>query len=477
MRKNYKYLIKNVGILTIGNFTTKLLNFFLIPLYTAVLTTTEYGEFDIINTTIGLLVPIFTLNIFEGIFRYALDNSVDIGTLLKVALKYFFLGLIPLGIFLAVNMQVNIIPIFNKYGLFFVLMYIFNALSAILTSIAKGMENLKIVALSGVLSSLIVILSNIVLLLFFELGISGYFIANISGTAMQCVCILLGIRLWNFRAVIFRKNPNLKKIENNILGYSIPLIANSIGWWINNVSDRFFVTFFCGLSINGIYSIAYKIPTFLNVLVSIFNQAWNLSAIKDFNSKDKDGFFSKIYSIYNCFMVLICSLIILCNKILAGIFYSNNFYSAWKFVPFLLIAFYFGSISGYIGAIFSAVKRSDIYAKSTAIGAVVNTVLNFILVFFIGAMGAAIATMISYFSVWVIRYYHMKQFIQIQIKLRRDLISYVFLVAQAILMIIMKNNLCMYIIQIILFVIIILLFMRDIEEILKSILLKSRDKK
>ena len=75
MMANYKYLIKNIGILVLGNFTTKLLSFFLIPLYTASLTTTEYGSFDLINTTIGLIIPIFTFNILEGIFRYSLDRS------------------------------------------------------------------------------------------------------------------------------------------------------------------------------------------------------------------------------------------------------------------------------------------------------------------------------------------------------------------------------------------------------------------
>ena len=129
-----------------------------------------------------------------------------------------------------------------------------------------------------------------------------------------------------------------------------------------------------------------------------------MSAIKDFNQNDENGFFSKTYSIYNCLMALICSLMIVFDKIISKILFANDFYIAWKYVPFLLIAFFFGALSGYLGGIFAAVKRSDIYAKSTIIGAIMNVLLNFLLVYKIGALGAAIATTISYFVVWKIRF-------------------------------------------------------------------------
>ena len=63
MGGNYKYLAKNIGVLTISNFATNLLSFFLVPLYTYILSTEEYGSYDLINTTIGLMVPILTINI------------------------------------------------------------------------------------------------------------------------------------------------------------------------------------------------------------------------------------------------------------------------------------------------------------------------------------------------------------------------------------------------------------------------------
>lgn len=469
---NYKYLIKNIGILVLGNFTTKLLSFFLIPLYTATLTTTEYGSFDLINTTIGLIIPIFTFNILEGIFRYSLDKEVNKANLIYIGFKYFFISFIPLLILIFVNYIFNLITIFNEYLWYFLLMYFSMALSGILTSIAKGFEKLSTIAVSGVISSIIVIASNIYFLLIVKWGLDGYFIASILGTLSQCIYIIIDVKIWKYIKKSKNNFDKQKILEKKVVNYSKPLIANSVSWWINNVSDRYIVTYFCGFAINGIYSIAYKIPTFLNLIVSIFNQAWNLSAIKDFNQNDENGFFSKTYSIYNCLMVLICSSMIVFDKVISKILFANDFYIAWKYVPFLLIAFFFGALSGYLGGIFAAVKRSDIYAKSTIIGAITNLLLNFLLVYKIGALGAAIATTISYFIVWKIRFDEIQKFIQIKINLRRDLVTYLILLIQAILLLIINNNFLLYILEIVCLFIISVLLGKDITNLTRFLLKK-----
>ena len=68
--------MKNMGLLTIGNFASKLLSFLLVPLYTNVLTTKEYGTFDIVVTTISLLLPILSVNIIDADFQHSDHNPV-----------------------------------------------------------------------------------------------------------------------------------------------------------------------------------------------------------------------------------------------------------------------------------------------------------------------------------------------------------------------------------------------------------------
>ena len=161
-------------------------------------------------------------------------------------------------------------------------------------------------------------------------------------------------------------------------------------------------------------------------------------------------------------MVMLCSLIIAADKILAGILYAKDFYTAWQYVPWLTIAIVFGALSGYIGGFFSAVKDSKIFAQSTVIGAILNLIMNIIFTPLIGPLGAAIATAISYFIVWLIRYVRSRSLIKLRIRLFRDLVTYAILVVQSIVLLFVSNNIILYTLQFILMIMIAVLYRDDI---------------
>ena len=221
-------------------------------------------------------------------------------------------------------------------------------------------------------------------------------------------------------------------LQKKMTSYSCPMMLNSVSWWVNSVSDRYIVTWLCGIGENGIYSVAYKIPSVLNMLQGIFSQAWTLSAVQDFDREDGSGFFSKMYAIYNACMVLLCSILIAVAKPMARLMYANDFYEAWHLVPFLLVSSVFGALSGYLGGIFAAVKDSKSFAISSAIGAVINIALNIVLIHFIGTMGAAIATMASYIVVWGLRIWRAKRIMRLAVCVVKDCVGYAILILQCI---------------------------------------------
>ena len=466
MKESYKYLVKNVGLLTISNFATKILCFFLVPLYTNILTTEEYGTYDLINTTVGLAVPILTLNICDSVMRFSIDKNEDKTSVLSVGIKFFLISCLAVSAFLLVNDYFGIITIFANYSIYFLMMYITQALFGIINNFVRGIGKIAELAVSGVLSSFVTILCNIIFLIPMHLGIKGYFFATIIGGIVPVIYLSVKIKIWKY--IVLRNIE--KETVQRMKKYSIPLIANAVGWWINTVSDRYVVIAFCGLAVNGVYSAASKIPSILNIFQTIFSQAWTLSAVKDYDKKDQNGFFSKMYSMYNALMVVVCSALIVVDKVLAKILYAKDFYEAWKYAPFLMIAIVFGALVGYLGGIFSAVKESEIFAQSTVVGAVVNIILNLILVPFIGALGAAIATAVSYIIVWIFRLYHTKRFMDIKINILRNVISYIILIVQAIMILIIDNAILMYGIEIILFCIVLILYIKEEKMLLKNIL-------
>lgn len=468
MNKN-KYLFKNIGLFTISQFGTKLLSFFLVPLYTSVLTTTEYGTYDLYSSTVSLLLPIVTLSLTDGILIFGLDEINDKKSIISIALKYASLGFIIVLLFSAINRIFNIIPVFCEYWYYLPILLFLSISNHYLIALAKSLDKVKETAISGVLCSVIMIGLNILLLLVVKSGLQGYFISFISGTFAQILYLFICCKGWNYISV-----PQNKNLEKAMLAYSIPIIFNTIGWWINNSSDRYIVTWLCGVAANGIYSVGYKIPSILSTFQSIFASAWTISAVKDFDKNDADGFFSKTYSYYNCVVVIICALIIATTKILAYFLYAKDFYTAWQYVPFLTISIVFGALSGHLGGIFSANKDSKIFASSTVLGAVLNTILNIVLVYFMGPVGAAISTMVSFFAVWLIRYFHVKKYIKLNIRIYRDLISYIMLLVMSVLLFIIDNEIVLCSFELVALGIIWILFKDDIKMVIEKIAKRTK---
>lgn len=454
LMNKYKYFLKNVGILTIASLGTKLISFFIVPLYTSVLSTAEYGTYDLLNTTIILLVPILTFNVNESVLRFCLDNKYNRKHLLSISLKYFISGLLLLTLFITLNYSFHFIEIINIYPIMFILLYMVSALASITTAYARGIDRVSDVAISGIIGAGLTLILNILLLAVLKWGLQGYLWSTIIGTFIQNMYIIVRSKLWK-EIKLFVQDKALEKI---ILSYSIPLMVNSFAWWVNSASDRYVITLICGLNENGIYSVAYKIPTLLTMFNVIFNQAWIISAVKEYDNQDNDRFFSNIYNAYNVIMVIFCSILIVLNKYIAYILFKNEFYAAWKYSPYLLISVVFGAISGYMGGVFSTVNKTNITAITVGAGAITNVILNIILVNKIGVLGAAIATVISYIVVWVIRLVAVKKMIYLEINLKKDLVCYLILFAQAILYNFIESSEILYPIEVVLCIIIILVY-------------------
>lgn len=454
----YKNLLKNIGFLTLSNFATKILSFFLVPLYTNILTTAEYGTFDLISTTIGVLIPILTLNIQEALLRFPLDHKYSKESIVTVGTRYFLISNGIVTVVLIINSFLGISATLKEYSILFVLMFISQSISGMLNAYARGTNNVADLSIASVLASFMTIALNIIFLLVLKWGLIGYVLANSIGPLTQSLYLMIRLDIIN-QIKLKNRFQDEKKL---MIAYSIPLISNSIAWWVNNTSDRYVVVLFCGVSANGIYSIASKIPSILNIFQSIFNQAWLLSAVQEFDRDDKNSFFSKTYATYNCIMICLCSGILVANKIIARIIYAKDFYSAWMYSSWLTIAIVFGSMSGFFLGILSAIKDAKRISQSTIISAIINIILNLILTPIIGALGAAIATTVCYFVAYIFCLRSALKYIRLKIKFTRELLCYVVLVVQAVMQLVVNNNYILYTVEVILFLIIILVHMKDI---------------
>ncbi len=465
----YKYLANNIALFTISNFVSKILVFLLVPFYTSILSTKEYGIANLMQVTLLLLVPALTVNIGEAALRFAVERKDKCGSILYIGLKYT--GRATLLVLLLAGTATFFVSLeIKQYLCFFIILFAANALYEFLILYFQGSEMVPVVVGGSIFCTVVMLGSNLFFLLVLKIGLSGYLLAQILSFAFASIFMILLSLKKAYKREIDQDN----ELETEMLAYGKPMILYSTGSWINNASDRYIVTAICGSAVNGIYGVAYNIPAILSVFQRIFAQAWQLSATKSHKDEDSGDFFSMMYKSYNTFMVLGSSFLIITVKIFAGFLFQKDFYSAWIFVPPLLISVIFGALTGFLGSICLAHKDSRSMGIATGIGAALNIILNLISVWYIGAMGAAIATAISYFVMYFMAFLFTKKHVSLSINLKKDYLAYLIVVIQAIL--VMREVKNVYPITSGLFILLLLLYLKEATVIAKRLLVYGKKK-
>ncbi len=394
----YKELAKNTGIFALANFSSKILIFLLVPIYTRVLTTTEYGFYDLVYTTIQLFVPILTLNISEAVMRFLMKDGVSKKSVFSIAVLDIFIGSIAFALLLLVNNLFSLSDLISQYSIYIFVIFVFYTLNNFLIQFSKGIDKIGVTAISGVISAAVMLAMNVILLVVFDWGLLGFFIANVCGYVIPCIYIVSRLRLWELFEIKIDK-----KLQWEMVYYALPLVLNILSWWVNNTSDRYIVTAIVGIQASAIISVAYKIPQILSTISAIFIQSWQISAIKIQEDKSDTTFVSNMLLYYNALLLIIASGIILFVKPISNILFGISFYSAWELVPFLIISSLFNAISGCIGAIMGAKMDTHNIAKSALVGMIANIILNIVLTFLMGPQGITISTLIASFLIFYMR--------------------------------------------------------------------------
>jgi len=404
----YNKLLKNSAVFAIGNLGTKLISFILVPIYTYSLTKEQYGSTDLITTTISLLLPLLSLSIYDAMLRFSMDKNYNKTDVFSNGIIVIFFSFIFFVLFYPVI--INLEP-FKHFIIYFYVLLFCQLLNTILLQFVRGIGKVKLFAFTGIISALILLITASVLLLIFNIGIDGYFVSLIASNFVSCIILFVFGDIKKF--ITFR---NLKpEITKEMLLYSVPLIPNAMMWWVMNASDRYMITYFVGISANGLYAVANKIPSLLNIINSIFFQAWQLSAIEEADSNNKSIFYSKVFNIISSLMFISTSILLVLLKFIMRFFVAEQFYDAWKYSPFLFLGVVFSCFSAFLGTNYIAAKDTKGVFKTSIVGAFINIILNLVLIPIIGVNGASIATMVSFALIWYLRIIDTKKFVHIKV--------------------------------------------------------------
>jgi O-antigen/teichoic acid export membrane protein len=406
-------LAKNTAIITIGKICTQFMSFFLMPLYTAVLSAEEYGVVDLVVTYTSLLMPVIIFQIDQALFRFLIDVREDdegkrraISTVVLFAL---FQTVVVIGIFCVAQSFVS-----TQYKWFLLGNVLACIFGNIMLQVTRGFGDNVGYAFGSFLSAATQILGNVLLIVVFKMGVYGMLIATVSAHVFTGAFLFIKERVYRYISIKDFKKEELK----SILNYSMPLVPNALCWWALNASDRTIVLAFLGTASNGLLSVGHKFSSVYITFYNIFNISWTESAALHINDSDREAFFSDV--IINMFKLFMCAGIgiVACMPFVFPVLINGKFQGAYGIIPIFMLASMLNVVVGLFSVVYVAHKKTKEIAKTSIYSGIINIIVHLVLVKFIGLYAAAISSAVAFGVMAVYRYLDLKKYMNIKLPLK-----------------------------------------------------------
>lgn len=410
MNKKSELLIKNTGIIAMGKIATQIINFFLLPLYTAVLSTSEYGMVDLFNTYVTLLVPLVNLQLEVSLFRFLVAARNDEEQKRKIVSSVMTLSSILILMYLVVFFHIQPL-IHNRYKWFLFTNVVAFIFQFQMFNAARGIGDNKGYAIGSFLNNLLVITLNILFVVVLRMGVKGIFLAAFLGTAIGSFYVLFRIRLYKYISFKYFNKKSVKEL----LKYSLPLVPNELSWWIIKTSDRIIVMLYLGVSSTGILAAATKFSSVLITIYTIFNMAWTESVVLNINDEQSERYISETVETMLRLFSSLCIGVMAIMPIMFPVLVNEAFGESYFQIPVYILASLLSIFNGLINPIYIAYKKTKDMAKNSLYAGVINIVVNIVLIHQIGLFAASISSVVGYGVMAVYSSCRIRKFFQLRL--------------------------------------------------------------
>ncbi len=402
MLEKIKELTKDTAIYGISTIVGRFLGFFLVPFYTNVINTRDYGIYSNIYAYLAFLNIVFIYGMDSAYMKYASQNE-GIEKKKIFSTSYIFVSitsvLFSLVLIFIKNPFSEVMEISSSYSnlYYYLILILFFDTAALIPFANLRLERKALKFTSVKLFNIILNLTlNFVLVLKFRMGIEAIFLANLAASAFTFLILVPEI-IGNI--ILKIDYAQLKKY----LKFGLPYLPASLAATVVQVVDRPVVLAMTNESTLGIYQANYKLGIFMMLFVSMFQYAWQpffLTNAKENNAKE---LFSKILTLFLIAASMIWIVLTLFVEDFARFEFlpgksiiGKEFLSGITIVPIILLAYLFNGIYYNFQAGIYIEEKTKYYPYVTGAGAVANVLVNILLIPLLGINGAALATLSSY---------------------------------------------------------------------------------
>ena len=436
---SYRKLFSNTLTFAIGSFSSKILVILLIPIYTNALSKAEGGITDVLTQIANWAIPIASVTIAEAVIRFGLDKAYDKKAVFTIGNVVCLGGLGAFGVLMFIFTIAGVAKNYlGTYGIILYLYIFMSSMKTLYSTYVRALEKVKLFAVNGIITTLFTLLFNVLFYMVFPkdyafFGIGGvfaspvakYLLAVLLSDFISIIFLIFTAKLWKH----FDRASWNRDLLRTMLQYSVPLIPAQLLWLITNSSDTFMTTYIMGENYNGVLSAAYKIPNIVATVYLMFGQAWNMSAITENDSKDRDQFYEKVFDFNQSLIYILAGGCLLVIQPLTNILIGAEFHDSIRYSPILIYSTVFSCFTTFMGSIYIATKKSKRSLFTSFISGAVNVGVNLLLIPRIGLYGPAISTVVAYLAVFVARVFDSRKLIPFRIDWRKLVFNNIILVA------------------------------------------------
>ena len=403
--KRENEFVKNTAILAVGKYFPKLFSFITLPIITGQLTKAEYGTYDLITTLVSLLLPVVTLQIQSAAFRFLIDCRGDDEDSSKIISNIFF--------FTVITSLITVIIFFLVYGevsiltktLICIYFYI-DILQLAIGMCARGLGYNSVYSLQAIINALINAVFIFLLLYVGSWGLDGVLISTIIANTASFIFTSRKVKYFSYIHIRLISKSTLKEL----LAYSWPMVPNNLSNWVLNLSDRLVITGFLGVEANAVYAVANKIPKLLSEAQGVVVSGWQENASLAANDEDSDAYYTSMFHFMFKIIFSLTCLLIAATPIMFAVFIRGDYADAYVQIPLLIFGMFFYCMSGFLGGIYVAYKRTLNVAMTTIAAAAINLSIDLLLVNRIGITAGSVSTLVAYLALFLFRMFNVRRF-------------------------------------------------------------------
>jgi len=392
-----KNLFKNSILYFFGNVLSRIISFLMIPLYTRHIPAADFGFYDTVIALVTFIAGVIFLDVGAGTMRYMFEGKTK-----EDKNKAVYSGVTIFGLSFAVYLILAFIIGFSfsiDHFIWVVVLGFLISLTAFYSFAARGHEANTLFAISGVVASIAIVVSNLIFIFAFNMDYRLLYISASIGMITQIIMLEAKCKL----ILNFKRKYLDKDMVKALFKFILPLSVNTAAFWMLNSANRLIVTLMLGAEANGILAIANKFTAILFLISMAFQLAWQEFAFKRGGSKGDAAtgeFYSKTFNLFFLFVILGTMVVLPAIQIgltvLPG-FIDAAYRDSIHLIPIAISGAVMSIAGAFLGSVFGAVKKNNYVLISTSVGAAVNIASIFILIHLgVGVMSAPIALLLGF---------------------------------------------------------------------------------